>query len=196
MTFEVFNQGPAVYIPILLFSLIFTVFAYGVFPIIFAYARKAQITEKKYKKLCYLINVPVVLVFFIFGDGDSNLFPYFLWTFCISKLGTKILKTRGIIPNGNHFPYDINSVSVSKPSENSAYNAYSNKNPFNAYPNCDNHKNRHIYLNTEPKFDDDKIRFCRICGDKLFEGSRFCRKCGTEVVKVDTKKPQWRGYMR
>lgn len=28
----------------------------------------------------------------------------------------------------------------------------------------------------------DKIRFCRKCGEKLIENSRFCAKCGTEMV--------------
>lgn len=29
----------------------------------------------------------------------------------------------------------------------------------------------------------DKILFCRKCGEKLIEGSLFCSKCGTEIVK-------------
>ena len=35
----------------------------------------------------------------------------------------------------------------------------------------------------EPVTGEDKILFCRKCGEKLIENSRFCRKCGTEVVK-------------
>lgn len=30
---------------------------------------------------------------------------------------------------------------------------------------------------------EDTIRYCRICGEKLLDGSCFCRKCGTEIVK-------------
>lgn len=30
----------------------------------------------------------------------------------------------------------------------------------------------------------DKIRFCRKCGEKLIDESRFCRKCGTQVVEI------------
>lgn len=30
----------------------------------------------------------------------------------------------------------------------------------------------------------DKICFCRKCGEKLIDGSKFCRKCGTEVVEL------------
>lgn len=29
----------------------------------------------------------------------------------------------------------------------------------------------------------DHVRFCRKCGEKLIDNSQFCRKCGTEVVK-------------
>ncbi len=29
----------------------------------------------------------------------------------------------------------------------------------------------------------DKVCFCRKCGEKLIDNSQFCRKCGTEIVK-------------
>ena len=29
----------------------------------------------------------------------------------------------------------------------------------------------------------DKVCFCRKCGEKLIYSSKFCRKCGTEIVK-------------
>lgn len=35
---------------------------------------------------------------------------------------------------------------------------------------------------------DNKVCFCRKCGEKLIDNSRFCRKCGTEVVEVLTEK--------
>ena len=40
--------------------------------------------------------------------------------------------------------------------------------------------------NIDPKTEEvaeNKIRYCRKCGEKLVENSRFCRKCGTEIVK-------------
>lgn len=39
MSYELFRQGPAAYIPVLLLSLIITVIAYGAFPFIFARVR-------------------------------------------------------------------------------------------------------------------------------------------------------------
>ena len=32
------------------------------------------------------------------------------------------------------------------------------------------------------KSTENKIIFCRKCGEKLIEGSTFCRKCGTKVI--------------
>ena len=48
MSYELFQQGPAAYIPVLLLSLVVTVVAYGAFPFIFAKVRKTPITKKKY----------------------------------------------------------------------------------------------------------------------------------------------------
>lgn len=31
---------------------------------------------------------------------------------------------------------------------------------------------------------DDIIKFCRKCGEKLIDNSQFCRKCGTEIVDI------------
>lgn len=32
---------------------------------------------------------------------------------------------------------------------------------------------------------DNKVYFCRKCGEKLIDNSRFCRKCGTEIKVED-----------
>ena len=31
----------------------------------------------------------------------------------------------------------------------------------------------------------DKISFCRKCGEPLMDSSKFCRKCGTEIVSEE-----------
>jgi len=46
MTYELFEQGPSVYLPIIIFSLIITLISYGAFPLIFAFVRKKEITKK------------------------------------------------------------------------------------------------------------------------------------------------------
>lgn len=46
MSFELFQQGPDVYVPILIVSLFITVAVYGMFPIIFSMVRIKPITKK------------------------------------------------------------------------------------------------------------------------------------------------------
>ena len=46
MSYELFQQGPGVYIPILLLSLVVTVFAYGAFPFILAKHKRKLLPGK------------------------------------------------------------------------------------------------------------------------------------------------------
>ena len=34
----------------------------------------------------------------------------------------------------------------------------------------------------ENEKNNDKISFCRKCGEPLIDSSKFCRKCGTEII--------------
>ena len=98
MTYELFQQGPAVYIPIILISLVVTLLAYSAFPLIFARARKKVVTKKKYNWLCYGINFLVMIVFFTVLNGEpGNAAPYLLWTWVFSASGIKTLKNRGVL---------------------------------------------------------------------------------------------------
>lgn len=175
--YELFQQGPSVYLPILLLSLVITILAYGAFPFIFAKTRKTPITKKKYRKLCYGINVAVMFIFMIIGSAGVS---YFLWTWVFSNYGAKILSTRGIMTDGDYLPEDPNRVTECKSC------GYRDKNFFNACPKCGKYAKQYVYLNDEPTVDTDKIRFCRKCGEKLIDSSRFCRKCGTEIVEEST----------
>ena len=65
MSYELFQQGPAVYVPIILLSLIITLGAYCAFPLIFAKFRKKIITKKKYRVLCYCVNLAVMALFIV-----------------------------------------------------------------------------------------------------------------------------------
>ena len=47
MSYELFQQGPAVYVPVILISLVITLGAYCAFPLIFAKVRKNIITKRK-----------------------------------------------------------------------------------------------------------------------------------------------------
>ena len=104
MTYELFQQGAEVYIPILLLSLVITVFAYGAFPFIFAKTRNKPITKKKYRRMCYGINVAVMFLFIVINGGASNGAPYLLWTWVFTNWGTKILDVRGILVDESYKP--------------------------------------------------------------------------------------------
>ena len=97
MTIDLFMKGPAVYIPYLLFSLLVTVLAYGAFPMLFAMLRKKSISKKKYKFLCYGVNVLVMFLFVAISDGATSAGPYLLWTWVFSSWGAKKLAQNGVL---------------------------------------------------------------------------------------------------
>lgn len=156
MSYELFQQGPEVYLPILLLSLVVTVLAYGAFPFIFARTRNKVITKKKYRTLCYCINI-AVMVFFIALNGEpSSGGPYLLWTWIFTSAGLKTLEKRQVLEG---------TQPVSKPA------------PVITQPT--------VTPQSTPTSNAPQVRFCRKCGAKLLERSKFCPKCGTEVVEVN-----------
>ena len=97
MTYELFQQGPAVYIPAILLSLAITLLAYGAFPLVFVITRNKPITKKNYYTLCYCINAVVMVLFIIWSGDPTSGGPYLLWTWIFSSLGVKILKKQGLL---------------------------------------------------------------------------------------------------
>ena len=178
MSYELFQKGPEVYIPILLISLIVTVIAYSAFPIIFAIARKNRITKKKYRGLCYGINAAVMLVFIIINDGDFSGAPYFLWTWVFSSLGAKILGTRNIIIDGDSLSKDNDYILQCKSC------GYKSEKFFDICPKCGNGTKQYVRLEEGAALN-NKILFCRKCGNRLIENSRFCSKCGFSVQEEE-----------
>ncbi|MBR2473954.1 MAG: zinc ribbon domain-containing protein [Clostridia bacterium] len=98
--FELLQESPGLFFVAILVSLIVTVLVYGAFPIIFAKVRKASITKKKYKCLCFGINF-IGMVFFVALNGVSSGGPYLLWTWFFSSYGSKILETQGLLLEEN-----------------------------------------------------------------------------------------------
>lgn len=146
MDYEVFLQGPEVYIPIILLSLAITLIAYGAFPLIFAKIRKAPITKKKYRWICYGINLAAMFVFIIL-NGEANGSPYLLWTWIFSNRGVKILSSRGVLADGPHI-YDTPDSVV----ETGSSIIKTNRNFF-----CRNCGEKLI----------ENSRFCRKCGTEV-----------------------------
>lgn len=115
MNYELFQQGPAVYIPIILLSLVITVVAYGAFPFIFSKARNKSITKKKYRRLRYGINAAVMFLFIVINGEASSGGPYLLWTWIFSNWGTRILDRKGLISDGSYTPKTHTYVQTEEP---------------------------------------------------------------------------------
>ena len=169
MSFETFQQGPAVYIPILLVSLLITLVAYGAFPLIFARVRKTGITKKKYNLICYGVNF-LIMILFIALNGSSSGAPYVLWTWVFSAAGLKTLESNGVLER----PQDKNGQK-SCPDQT----VQINETPGHS------EATETVEVPEAPLLSEKKpqIRFCRKCGFELIEGSQFCSKCGAKVTE-------------
>lgn len=167
MTYELFNQGPAAYIPIILVSLLITLVAYGAFPLVFARMRKKTITKKKYNLFCYCVNFLVMVLFVAVNGNSSSGAPYLLWTWVFSMSGIKTLKLRGVLEETQNKNYK-NDVSTE----------------VAEVANTTISKDSMIAAAEHPVSEEmPRIRFCRKCGFELIDGSEFCSRCGTAITK-------------
>lgn len=167
MTYELFNQGPAAYIPIILVSLLITLVAYGAFPLVFARMRKKTITKKKYNLFCYCVNFLVMVLFVAVNGNSSSGAPYLLWTWVFSMSGSKTLKIRGVLEETQNKNYK-NGVSTE----------------VAEVANTTISKDSMIAAAEHPVSEEmPRIRFCRKCGFELIDGSEFCSRCGTAITK-------------
>ena len=167
MTYELFNQGPAAYIPIILVSLLITLVAYGAFPLVFARMRKKTITKKKYNLFCYCVNFLVMVLFVAVNGNSSSGAPYLLWTWVFSMSGIKTLKIRGVLEETQSKNYK-NDVSTE----------------VAEVANTTISKDSMIAAAEHPVSEEmPRIRFCRKCGFELIDGSEFCSRCGTAITK-------------
>lgn len=169
MSYELFQQGPAVYVPIILLSLIITLGAYCAFPLVFAKLRKKIITKRKYRALCYCVNF-AVMVLFITKNGASSGIPYVLWTWVFSAAGIKILKNKSILDGYQN----QNEARAATHSMGDNYGAANSEIPENVIAIVDD--------SSIPK-EHSQIKFCRKCGFKLLPNSAFCSKCGAKIEK-------------
>lgn len=153
-------KGLATYIPVIFFSLVATLVAYGAFPLIFAKTRKKFLTKKKYTLLCFGVNF-LIMLFFIAVNGSSSGGPYALWTGIFSACGIKTLKRRGILDGLQ--PHSSTFVEVCG-TENVI--AISEKAPIAKKHN--------------------PIKLCHHCGESLPDDSEFCPYCGTKLILDNT----------
>jgi len=161
MSFKLYQQGPEIYIPILIFSLVLTVVMFGVFPFGFARVRKKSITKKKYNTICYAVNFCIMCVIATETNSAASGAPYLLWTSLFTKNGLRVLEQRGILNDSAYNGTSPEKVDVTDESQDEIG------------------ENNLIYTGEEVR-----CNFCRKCGDKLILGSRYCRKCGAKVISI------------
>lgn len=167
MSYELFERGPAAYIPVFLVSLIITMAAYGAFPLIFARTRKKIITKRRYHVLCYGVNFAVMVLFIAVNSEPSYGGPYVIWTWVFSASGIRTLRNRGLLKGW--LPDD-----------------YAKTSAYQASEETDSETLGETEAKTEdPPAPEEKpaIRFCRKCGFELIAGSDFCSKCGAAVAR-------------
>ena len=96
--FELLQESPVMFVVFLILSMLLTLLVYGAFPVIFAKTRQSPITKKKYKRLCYGINLSG-MVFFVALNGAASGGPYLLWTWVFSRYGIKALTSKSLLIN-------------------------------------------------------------------------------------------------
>lgn len=165
MTLELFEQGPGVYIPVLVLSLLVTLIAYGAYPLLYARLKKKPISRTKYKLKCWFFNVLPMLAFFLLSDRTPA-GPYLLWTsiFCHSGLNTLESRNLLIDPDAPVLSaetdmeytgeYQQSAVSVSPPAK-----------PKKA-----------------------KSRFCKLCGSPIDPATKKCTGCGKQYFRLPVRK--------
>lgn len=167
MTLELFNQGPGVYVPVLLVSILITAISYSLFPIILAKTRRKGISARKYSVLCYVFNF-LVMVFFIALNGNSSGAPYILWTSIFCHSGLKALKRRNVLTASNvSVPVQPSAVSSNTTLE------YTEKS-----------QQRVIMPSTPIDSGKTKQRYCKLCGGAIEQTTKRCTKCGKQYFRL------------
>ena len=116
--FELFEESPALFFLVLIISLVITLLVYSAFPIIFARVRKTPITKKKYKWLCFGINVTGIILFAAF-NGEVSGAAYILWTWIFSNYGAETLEAKGLL--SDTAPTEKKTVEAELPNDGDHY---------------------------------------------------------------------------
>lgn len=98
---------------------------------------------------------------------------YFVWY----RLNIKYFEKRICQMVPDYFVYGPDHITECK------FCSYRDRKHFNTCPKCGMYAKHNVYLSPDTSYENDEVRFCRKCGEKLIESGKFCCKCGTEIVK-------------
>lgn len=85
-------------------GLFLTVAEFSLFPIIWAFVQRDTISAKKYRWICFGVNLAINLVFNIVITSSAAGYysaAYLLWTFVFTSVGVKILNSRNLLQSDN-----------------------------------------------------------------------------------------------
>lgn len=115
---------------------------------------------------------------FIARSKGRNFWGYYFLSFVISPLITIIITLcLSRINSSDYLDDDENRLIACKSC------GYSARTFFDACPKCGSYAKEYVSNSESSKPKEDKILFCRKCGEELIDNSKFCRKCGTKIVK-------------
>ena len=154
-------------------NVLLTAFVYLFVPIIIVISKK-KFTEKEIKRIVIFNGVGGYILFtalhLILQSGDiANVLATVFW----SGIVRSILR-RTSFTTDEPTP---RRIVVCKSC------GYRDLNTFKVCPQCGKRGKRYERLSKKTLFVDDKICFCRKCGEKLIDSSKFCGKCGTEIIE-------------
>ena len=82
-------------------GLLVTAALYAVFPLVYAFLQDESITKTRFTVYCFLLNISILLGFFIFAGvmrrDRPSIVPYVLWTSIFAGIGTSILRGKNLI---------------------------------------------------------------------------------------------------
>lgn len=81
-------------------SFLIGILAYAGIPMIFAAARDAKISRKRYRIICFCGNLAVYLIYGFAEGFLMVILPYVLWTGVFVACGRKLLTKRGVLEEG------------------------------------------------------------------------------------------------
>lgn len=177
---DYYEQGPEVLLAVFLFSLVVTIFAYGLFPFIYVRIKKKSITEKKFKRICYGINA-IPMIFFFLLNGKTTLMPYLLWTSVFVHFGKNKLERRGILAEAG--TKESAGIESTVPTHSDGETQIPDQ-VLEEQADYVGKYQQPNYSETTKVKPNSKQRYCKLCGGAIDIDTKKCSKCGKQYFRL------------
>lgn len=177
---DYYEKGPEVLLAVLLFSLVVTIFAYGLLPFIYARTRTKTITEKKFKRICYGFNA-IPMIFFFLLNGKTTLMPYLLWTSVFVYFGKNKLERRGILVDAD--TKESAGIESTVPTHSDGETQIRDQILEEPADYVGKYQQPNYSETTKVK-PNSKQRYCKLCGGAIDIDTKKCSKCGKQYFHI------------